>query len=50
MIRIIGIDSPVSEDQFKTAKYDDLVNDLYDGVMEHYNQKNKRLAEISMPV
>ena len=49
MIRIIGIDSPVSEDQFKTAKYDDLVNDLYDGVMEHYNQKNKRLAEISMP-
>lgn len=49
MIRIIGIDSPVSEEQFKTAKYDDLVNDLYDGVMEHYNQKNKRLAEISMP-
>ncbi|MDF3026787.1 MAG: protein translocase subunit secA [Fluviicola sp.] len=49
MIRIIGIDSPVSEQQFKTAKYDDLVNDLYDGVMEHYNQKNKRLAEISMP-
>jgi preprotein translocase subunit SecA len=49
MIRIIGIDSPVSEEQFKTAKYDDLVNDLYDGVMEHYNRKNKRLAEISMP-
>ena len=49
MIRIIGIDSPVSEEQFKTAKYDDLVNDLYDGVMEHYNRKNNRLAEISMP-
>ncbi len=49
MIRIIGIDSPVSEEQFKSAKYDDLVNDLYDGVMEHYNRKNTRLAEISMP-
>ena len=49
MIRIIGIDSPVSEEQFKSAKYDDLVNDLYDGVMEHYNRKNNRLAEISMP-
>ncbi len=49
MIRIIGIDSPVSEEQFKSAKYDDLVNDLYDGVMEHYNRKNNRLAEIAMP-
>jgi preprotein translocase subunit SecA len=49
MIRIIGIDSPVSEEQFKAAKYDDLVNDIYDGVMDHYNRKNKRLAEISMP-
>jgi preprotein translocase subunit SecA len=49
MIRIIGMESPVSEEQFKTAKYDDLVNDLYDGVMEHYNRKNARLAEISMP-
>ena len=49
MIRIIGMESPVSEEQFKTAKYDDLVNDLYDGVMEHYNRKNNRLAEISMP-
>lgn len=49
MIRIIGIDSPVSEEQFKSAKYDDLVNDLYDGVMDYYNAKNARLAEISMP-
>ncbi|WP_343634221.1 preprotein translocase subunit SecA [Fluviicola sp.] len=49
MIRIIGMESPVSEEQFKTAKYDDLVNDLYDGVMEHYTRKNNRLAEISMP-
>ncbi|MNV07216.1 preprotein translocase subunit SecA [compost metagenome] len=49
MIRIIGIDSPISEQQFKSAKYDDLVNDLYDGVMEYYNAKNERLAEISMP-
>jgi preprotein translocase subunit SecA len=49
MIRIIGMESPVSEEQFKTAKYDDLVNDLYDGVMDHYTRKNKRLAEISMP-
>lgn len=49
MIRIIGMESPISEEQFKTAKYDDLVNDLYDGVMEHYNRKNARLAEISMP-
>ncbi|MGV3609559.1 MAG: preprotein translocase subunit SecA [Fluviicola sp.] len=49
MIRIIGIDSPVSEEQFKSAKYDDLVNDIYDGVMEHYTRKNARLAEISMP-
>ena len=49
MIRIIGIDSPVSEEHFKAAKYDDLVNDLYDGVMEHYNRKNQRLAEVAMP-
>jgi preprotein translocase subunit SecA len=49
MIRIIGMDSPVSEEQFKSSKYDDLVNDLYDGVMDYYNAKNARLAEISMP-
>lgn len=49
MIRILGMESPISEEQFKSAKYDDLVNDLYDAVMEHYNNKNARLAEISMP-
>ncbi|MNK22450.1 preprotein translocase subunit SecA [compost metagenome] len=49
MIRILGMESPISEEQFKSGKYDDLVNDLYDGVMEHYNNKNARLAEVSMP-
>lgn len=49
MMRILGMSSPVTSQQFTSLSYDDLVNDIYDGVMEHYNAKNQRLADLAMP-
>lgn len=49
MMRVLGMQSPVDEATFKSAKADDLINDLYDGVLEYYTAKNNRIAEMVFP-
>jgi preprotein translocase subunit SecA len=49
MMRLLGMESPVSETQFNATKATDLVNDCYDGVMAHYLAKNERIAQMVYP-
>jgi len=49
MMRIFGMQSPVDAAKFKSADVNTLVNDLYDGVQEHYNRKNSMIATRAFP-
>jgi len=44
MIRVLGMQSPVDEQAFRTTKNSDLIDDLYDGVVAHYRAKNEKIA------
>jgi preprotein translocase subunit SecA len=48
-MRVLGMESPISMENFNALSYDDLVNDLYDGVMAHYTAKNLRIAAMAYP-
>lgn len=48
-MRILGMESPISMEKFNALSYDDLVNDLYDGVILHYTSKNERIAAMAFP-
>ncbi len=49
LMRLLGIQSPVSAEKFNNSSFDDLVNDVYDALMEHYNSKNQRVINTIMP-
>jgi preprotein translocase subunit SecA len=49
LMRVLGIQSPVTEEKFRTLTFDELVNDLYDSVLAHYNNKNQRMINTIMP-
>lgn len=44
MMRVLGMQSPVDEQAFRTTKNSDLIDDLYDGVVAHYRAKNEKIA------
>lgn len=48
-IRTLGIEAPITAEKFSSSSFDDVVNDLYDGVMLRYNTKSTRLAEMAYP-
>jgi preprotein translocase subunit SecA len=48
-ILMLGMEAPVSAEKFTSSSFDDLVNDLYDGVIAKYQAKSKRLAEMAYP-
>jgi preprotein translocase subunit SecA len=49
-IKNFGIESPVSEEQFKAGKEDDLIQQLFDSVQKHYVEKARQIAEQTFPV
>jgi preprotein translocase subunit SecA len=49
MMRVLGMQAPVSEEVFKKTPFNDLVADIYDGVQEHYNRKNNLIATRAYP-
>ena len=48
-MRVLGIQSPVTSEQFASLRSSDLVEDVYEGVMQHYSQKNQRIATAVWP-
>ena len=49
LFRVLGIESPVSESDFATLDKNEIVNRVFDGVEEHYNNKNRRISERAFP-
>lgn len=49
-ISVLGIDSKVDEDSFKTTEFNTLVNDLYDETLDAYRNKNKIIADRTLPL
>lgn len=49
LMRVLGIQSPVTEEKFKSESFDNLVIDVYESVMAHYNNKNQRMVNTIMP-
>jgi preprotein translocase subunit SecA len=49
LIRIIGIDSPVSEGDYKTLDQNELVNRVYQSMKDQYLRKNNKITQMAMP-
>ena len=49
LMRVLGIQSPVTEEKFKSESFDNLVIDVYESVMAHYNNNNQRMVNTIMP-
>ncbi len=49
LIRIIGIDSPVSEGDYKTLDQNELVNRVYQAMKDQYTRKNNKIIQMAMP-
>ena len=49
MMRILGMQSPASEESFKKTPFNDLVYEVYTGVQEHYNRKNEAIGARAYP-
>ncbi|HEU5290194.1 MAG TPA: preprotein translocase subunit SecA [Cyclobacteriaceae bacterium] len=49
-LSILGIDYEISQEQFGKMDQAKLGEDLYNKTLEHYHQKNKMVAEKSMPI
>jgi preprotein translocase subunit SecA len=49
LLRVLGIQSPVSEADFKGKNRQDLVEEVYQEVRQKYDSKNERLAERAFP-
>ncbi len=47
---LFAIDSPISEDEFKDMKSDEIVESLFRAAMESFKHKMDRIAEIANPV
>jgi preprotein translocase subunit SecA len=49
LLRVLGIESPVSEEKYKEIQKADLTELVYDGLRKHYDRKNSKIAEKAMP-
>ncbi len=49
-ISTLGIDAKIDEDAFRTSDLNTLVNDLYDEAFEAYQNKNKQIADNTLPL
>jgi preprotein translocase subunit SecA len=46
----LGIDYEITKDEFEKTAVDKLSDDLYHKALDHYNKKNKFVAEKAMPI
>jgi len=49
-LSVLGIDYEISKEDFEKWDQNRLTNDLYNKALEHYRQKNRQIAEKSLPV
>jgi len=49
LFRVLGIESPVTEEEFSTIDKSALAEKIYDAVQEHYNRKNVKISERAYP-
>ena len=50
LIRFLSIESPVSEDEFKSLNSNDLVDKIYEDLLVAYKRKQESISEQAMPV
>lgn len=49
LVRVLGINPPISEEQFKTLSAEELTQLVYEEVILHYDRKNSKIIEKSFP-
>ncbi len=49
LLRILGIESPVSEEDYKTLDKNTLADRVYEAARVHYDRKNAKISERAMP-
>jgi preprotein translocase subunit SecA len=49
-IRVFGLEPPFTDAEFSKMEEEDAVNRMSDGVLAHYEARNRRLKELAMPV
>jgi preprotein translocase subunit SecA len=49
LLRLIGIESPVSQEEYKTVDRQDLVEKVYNSMFEQYMRKNEKIAHKAFP-
>lgn len=49
LIRVLGIESPVSEEEYRTLDKNTLTDKVYTALRKHYDHKNSRIADRAMP-
>ena len=49
MMRVVGTDSPVTENEFSSLDENQTIEKVYSGIIAHYQRKNLRIAERAMP-
>jgi len=50
VLRVFGIESAITEDDFKTAQANKLAERLYNEALQHYLNKNKQIAQQAFPI
>ncbi len=49
LLKIAGIQAPVTAEEFAAMDLNEVVDRVYDQIVEHYTQKNERIANKAMP-
>ncbi len=50
LIRFFSIESPVSEEEFKRSGSDELIDSIYENLLDTYKRKQESISEQAMPV
>ncbi len=50
LMRTLAMESPISEEDFKSKKQDELIESLFDHAYESFNRKMSTIAEVAYPV
>jgi preprotein translocase subunit SecA len=49
LLRVLGIEAPVSEEEYRSMDKNSLTDKVYEALRKHYDHKNSRIAEKAMP-
>ena len=50
LARVFTMETPFSKEEFDKGQPQELAEELYDTVLKNYTEKNKRIAQLAMPV